>query len=74
VVVLRTRLTREEHQLLGAAPVGVDVDDELQPRLLEAVEAEVGHLDLPALGLGEGDAHGVEGRGGALACGRDGVR
>ena len=46
--VLGTRLTREEHELLGADALRVDIDDDLEPDLVELREAEVGHLDRAA--------------------------
>src|SRR5437667_7203172 len=53
--VLRAGLARQEHELLRADTLGVDVDDELQPDLVEPAEAEVGDLDLLALGVCEND-------------------
>ena len=48
--------------------VGVDVDDELEPDLVEAREAEVGHLDGVPLRVGEDDA-GVRERGHGIGLG-----
>ena len=44
-----TGLARKEDQFLGAAAVRVDIHDELQARLFEFAEAEVGHLDVGLL-------------------------
>ena len=46
---------REEDELLRADALRVHVDDDLQPRLLEPAETEVGHLDRSAFGGGEDD-------------------
>src|SRR5919199_312079 len=45
VAVLRAGLVREEHQLLGAVVVGVDVGDELQALALQLAKPQVGDLD-----------------------------
>jgi hypothetical protein len=49
VAMLGAGLAGKHHELLGADTLGVDVDDDLQPRLLELREAEVGHFDAFAL-------------------------
>lgn len=51
--MLRAGLAGEHHDLLGADALGVDVDDDLQPRSIELSEAEVGHFDAVALFIGE---------------------
>ena len=56
VAVLGAELAREEHELLRADAVGVDVDDDLQADLLEPAEAEVGDLDRGPLGGRQDDA------------------
>jgi hypothetical protein len=58
---------REEHELLRADPLRVDVDDDLQADLVEAAETEVRNLDPLALGRREHDAGVGEYRGRALA-------
>jgi hypothetical protein len=45
VAVLRKGLVREEHQLLGAVAVGVDVGDELQALALQLPKPQIGDLD-----------------------------
>src|SRR5918912_3880846 len=45
VAVLRASLVREEHQLLGAVAVGVDVGDELQALALQLPKPQVGDLN-----------------------------
>ena len=54
--VLGARLAREEHELLGADTVGVHVDDQLEPDLVEPREAEVRDLEVTTLLLGQDDA------------------
>ena len=54
--MLGARLAGKQHELLRADAVGVHVDDDLEPGLLELGEAEVGDLDLALLGRGEDDA------------------
>ena len=68
VAMLRARLSWEEHELLRAHTVGVHVDDDLQPELLEAPEPEVGDLDRVAFGRRQHDARLSEHRGRALPC------
>jgi hypothetical protein len=45
MAVLRTGLPREQHQLLRAVAIGVDVRDQLEPGVLEVPEPEIGDLD-----------------------------
>ena len=54
--MLGARLAGEQHQLLGADTLRIDVDHQLQSGLLELAEPEVGHLDLPLLGGRQDDA------------------
>ncbi len=61
--MLRARLPWEEHELLRADTVGVHVDDDLEPEVLETPEAEVGDLDRVAFGRCEHDARLREHRG-----------
>jgi hypothetical protein len=46
MAVLGAGLAREEHKLLGADTVCVDVDHQLQTGALELVQAEVGYFDV----------------------------
>ena len=58
--MLGARLARVEHELLRAVALRVDVDEDQQPGLAQAAEAEVGHLDRVALRVGEDDARRCE--------------
>ena len=67
VAVLGARLAGVEHELLRAVAVGVDVDEQLQPRLAEAREAEVGDLDRARSASVSDDPRRLE-RSAAYAC------
>ena len=54
--MLRARLAREEHELLGADALRVHVHDDLEADLVEPRETEVGHLDARALRRGQDDS------------------
>jgi len=54
--MLGAGLTREHDQLLRANPLGIDVDDDLQPDLVEPRQTEIGDLDRLALDRREDDA------------------
>ena len=71
MLVLWAGLAREQDEFLGAAAVGVDVDQQLQPGLGQPAQTEVGDLDLGPLGGGERDACRIEDGGRTLAAGRD---
>ncbi len=68
MAVLGAHLVREEDKLFRAHALRVHVDDDLQSRLLQTAEAEVGHLDRLALGGGEDDPRVGEHRRRTLAC------
>ena len=65
--VLGAHLAGEEDELLRTDALGVHVDDELQPNLLELSEPEVGHLDRVTFRRGEHDPSVREHRGRPLA-------
>ena len=71
VAVLGAGLPREEHELLRAVAVGVHVDDDLEPELVEPGEPEVGDLDSVALLRSQRRARGGEDLGGAAPGGVD---
>ena len=65
--VLGAGLAREEHELLRADALRVDVDDDLETDLVEAGEAEVRHLDARELVRSEDDPGPGESRGRPLS-------
>src|SRR5262249_18340857 len=66
VPVLRAGLLREQHELLRAVAIGVDVDEQHQPGGSQLAEAEVRDLDALELVGAEGDARRRELLGGVL--------
>ena len=54
--VLRARLTRKEHELLGTHPLRVHVHHELEADHVELRETEVGDLDVVALDRSQDDS------------------
>ena len=49
MIVLGAGLAREKDKLLGADPVRVDVDHELQPGAVQLIKAEISHFDIGGL-------------------------
>ena len=66
--MLGARLAREEHELLGADALGVDVDDDLEPDVVELREPEVRHLDVRAFERSQDDAGLCEDRRRTVPC------
>jgi len=79
VAVLGAGLVREQHQLLRADALRVDVDDDLGAEMFEVAQAEVDHLDLRPFRRRDHQPGCGEHLGGAitrlsnLSCGQHGV-